>query len=362
MELSMPGEREVLISTGAKVPISHWTGEGAKRSYKDHERVNANIANQRRKLEDIVLKAQYEGKELTAKNVREIYLSTGTTNSIQDYLTTYCQRLEGKRSFITIRKYKIHVGHFIDYAGNIEIGAINENHLTGYEAHLKELTDKEGNRKYSDTYIFMLIRMIRQLINDALKRKVITNDPFLLYERPQYKKVKKNFLTFPELTKLEGFIEKTNKNYYKITAIYFLFGCYTGLRVSDWYNFDINEHIHNEFIELEAEKNKKPVNIPITPPLKRILSLIAETPLSITEPRINIYLKDIMKELKINKHITTHCGRHTFAVTLCLGMGVSSETAAQIMGITLQTFVDNYSQVTQDKITLETSRAWAKLK
>lgn len=361
MELRLSGEREVLISTGVNVPLSQWDGEAARKSYKGHQSINANLANQRRALEDLILKYQYEGKVITAKGIKEAFVNGSTGNSIKAYLETFCDRLKDKRSPVTIRKYGIHVGHFIDYVGNILMSDITDRHLTGYEGHLKRLKKADGSRRYTDTYVFMLIRMVRQLINDAIKRKVIAEDPFALYERPQYHAPKKDFLTFEELTKVEEFIHETKIKRYRIAAIYFLFGCYTGLRVSDWYNFG-PQHIHNGFIELEAEKNKKPVNIPITPPLKRILGLIDRQPLSITEPRVNIYLKEIMAELKINKHITTHCGRHTFAVTLCLGMGVSSETAAKIMGITLQTFVDNYSQVTQDKITLETERAWKELK
>jgi hypothetical protein len=44
-----------------------------------------------------------------------------------------------------------------------------------------------------------------------------------------------------------------------------------------------------------------------------------------------------------------------------LERGVSSETAAKLMGITLAVFEKNYSFVTAEKIKLETDKAWKDL-
>ena len=76
---------------------------------------------------------------------------------------------------------------------------------------------------------------------------------------------------------------------------------------------------------------------------------------------MNRALKKIAKDLNINKTISTHTGRHTFAVTICLGNKLSSETAAELMGIELNTFIENYSRVTQDKINEEALTAWKNL-
>ena len=38
-----------------------------------------------------------------------------------------------------------------------------------------------------------------------------------------------------------------------------------------------------------------------------------------------------MKEAGINKHITFHCSRHTFAIS-CLTLGVALETVSDLLG------------------------------
>lgn len=92
--------------------------------------------------------------------------------------------------------------------------------------------------------------------------------------------------------------------------------------------------------------------------LKTAIDNVIAHPFDIEEPTFNEKIKVIAKHLGINKKFTAHTARHFFAVVHCLENGVSSETSAELMGITLETFVKNYSVVTEEKIDLETQRAW----
>lgn len=102
--------------------------------------------------------------------------------------------------------------------------------------------------------------------------------------------------------------------------------------------------------------------MPVSSPLKRALERIKDIPLEIEEPTINEKLKEIAKECEINKRITSHTGRHTFAITMCAEQGISCETCATLMGITIATCSDNYSRVSNIKIEKETITAWEGLK
>jgi integrase len=140
-------------------------------------------------------------------------------------------------------------------------------------------------------------------------------------------------------------------------AIYFLLGCYTGLRISDWIRFNPEEHLRDDLLTL---RNGEHVAMPVSMPLARNLKRMADCPLTIEEPTINEKLKVIAKDpqVKIRKSISTHVGRHTFAITLCAEMGVSLETCAELMGITVATCAENYYKVTGKKIREETLKAW----
>jgi integrase/recombinase XerD len=81
-------------------------------------------------------------------------------------------------------------------------------------------------------------------------------------------------------------------------------------------------------------------------------------PLKEPEPMINRELKEIAKRLGIGKSLSSHSARRTFAITMCLDRGIRSESIAEMMGITLDTFVKAYSKVTPEKILKETQLAW----
>lgn len=353
--VSIPPERERLIFTGVAVPTKHWDGEKVKGAYASSKEDNLNIATKKRELESIILKAQFEGRAITAREVKEIYENKDLHN-IFEFVEQYIKDHANKRDSATLENYRKHTKRLKDFSGsNLSFEQITPAYLLKYEEGL--FADGLGVN-----YVSILMRTLNQMFLAAIKKGIIAKNPFDDYERPKYKSPEKQYLTIRELEKWEEFADETTDQVLKQTAIYFLLGAYSGLRVSDWFKFS-KENIHDGWIRLRPKKKSTGyVRMKISKPLARNLKRMENTPLDIEEPTINEKLKKIATRLKINKHITTHTGRHTFAVTICLNNKVSSETAAELMGITLKTFVDNYSQVTEEKIERETKEAWAKLK
>src|SRR4030095_9384786 len=149
----------------------------------------------------------------------------------------------------------------------------------------------------------------------------------------------------------------------RVAAIYFLLGCYTGLRHSDWGRFDLRKHVivrngKHYIIGLRTLKNKKLVAMRMHSRLVRLIELIKKHPVAPKYRKASIHLKALAKQLEIDKHITTHVGRKTFAVTICAERGVSCEMCATLMAIHIQTCVKSYYAVTLDKIDNETQTAW----
>jgi integrase len=95
--------------------------------------------------------------------------------------------------------------------------------------------------------------------------------------------------------------------------------------------------------------------MPIIGRLQKHLERVRQVPLKITEQEMNRTLKGMAG---IKKRITTHTGRHTFAITMCAEKGISAETCSELMGITIATCVNNYYRVTNRKIDKECLGAW----
>ena len=121
---------------------------------------------------------------------------------------------------------------------------------------------------------------------------------------------------------------------------HFLFMAFTGLRISDFFalNFDsiVNNTIFFYPVKTRAQK-KQMVKIPLN---RKALQLIADEgnkeglifkPAS--EQRMNVNLKDLAKMVGINKPLTNHSGRHTFA-TLFIEKTSDVATLQRLLGHT----------------------------
>jgi integrase len=96
-----------------------------------------------------------------------------------------------------------------------------------------------------------------------------------------------------------------------------------------------------KWIFKNRQKTDGPSNIPILPTAQEILDRYAENPKCINENRVlpilsnqkmNSYLKEIADVCGINKDLTFHAARHTFATTVTLSNGVPIESVSKMLG------------------------------
>jgi site-specific recombinase XerD len=343
------------ISTGRYVPKIMWDekNQRIKEGFPDSSLYNAEITTKKTEIVRKMVDSQVKGSEISASSIKHSFAYN--LHNIFEFADNYAQTVKNKRQAATIENYRKHLLRLELYHGsrNLNFEDITVDYLTRYENHLRQTVKNNYTQK--------LLIAIRTMFNAAKKKELITCYPFDQFEMPAYQSPIKDYLTLDELSKWEEFADQTTNQVHKQSAVYFLLGCYSGLRISDWRSFDIKKMVENDRIKLRAKKNREWVTMPISEPLKRNLKRIQALPLDIEEPTINEKLKIIARELKISKRITTHSGRHTFAITICADQGISSETCAELMGITVATCVGNYYRVTNRKIDNETMAAWANL-
>lgn len=66
--------------------------------------------------------------------------------------------------------------------------------------------------------------------------------------------------------------------------------------------------------------------------------------------KFNAYLKEIAPICGVNKELTTHTARHTFATTVTLENGVPMETVGKMLGHRSIKSTQRYARVTRRKI------------
>jgi len=343
--------QQSFLSTGHYIEEKYWDdkGERVKAGHLRAGTINPDITSRKQAIIQKIVEHQVKGLQLTASAVKAMVATNTDLHNLFDFAELYVKEVQHKRGAGTLRQYRKYHKIISDYHGSkvLTFEEITHDYLVKFETYLR-------NKNFSGNYIHNIWKNLKALFNAARKRKIIACYPFDTYENPIYEAPRKDYLTIKELEDLEKIADATTNSTTKQTAVYFLLGAYTGLRVSDWRQFDINKHIRDGRLFLRAKKNGEWVTMPVVNRLARHLDRVKQCPLKITEQEMNRTLKQLFP----GKKITTHCARHSFAITMCSEQGVSAETCAELMAITLATCVNAYYKVTNRKIDKECLAAW----
>ncbi|WP_303027555.1 site-specific integrase, partial [Duncaniella muris] len=140
----------------------------------------------------------------------------------------------------------------------------------------------------------------------------------------------------------------------------FIFSCYTGLAYIDIKELK-KEHIQtsfdgNQWIMTHRHKTGTPVNVPLLAiPQELIKKYEGQAKDGLLFPvlsnqKMNAYLKEIAVVCGIEKNITFHLARHTFATTVTLSHGVPIESVSKMLGHTNIQTTQIYARITNQKI------------
>ena len=142
----------------------------------------------------------------------------------------------------------------------------------------------------------------------------------------------------------------------------YLFCCFTGLAFIDVKNLvyeDIEEKDGKLWIKKRRQKTKNWCNVPLLPPAINIMNKYKNHPDCVkdglvlpvlTNQKMNAYLKEIADLCEINKHLSTHTARHTFATTVTLSNHISMEVVSKMLGHSSINMTKKYARVVDDLI------------
>ena len=157
--------------------------------------------------------------------------------------------------------------------------------------------------------------------------------------KPKLDEVEKEFLDLSEIKKLHNFYDSRKcSERLKVTLHYFLLSCYTGLRLSDIRRVDKNAIVNNAIL-LKTQKTGSQVRIPLNNSALKLMNFdleglkLFERTIKESSYKISIDLNDALAsdDVKINKKITFHTSRHSFAIN-SLVLGIPIEVVSKILG------------------------------
>jgi len=226
---------------------------------------------------------------------------------------------------------------------------------------------KDNDHNKHNTVVKYIINL-KKILNLAVTNDWIIKSPFTKF-KSSFKDVERIYLTQHELNAIEQKSFKMLR--LDLVKDLFLFQCYTGLAYSDMAELttdDVKPGIDgNKWIIINRKKTDVRSVIPLLPKALLILDKYEAKRIgNILLPcyviqKFNSYLQEIADLSGINKNITSHVGRRTFATTVALSNGVSIETISKILGHSTTKITHQYAVVTDLRVSEEMEKLKGKL-
>lgn len=203
------------------------------------------------------------------------------------------------------------------------------------------------------------LRSLRAILAEAVKRKIISENPFDNYKIPAMTS-RKGFLSESQLRRMENVVLDGRAAIIKDA---FLFTCYTGLRFSDLVSLK-GEHIINGRLHKAMIKTGFMIDIPLYMIFGgKALAMIAKYG-NIERLSGNIgcnatankILKEVFHVAGITENYTFHTGCHTFA-SLLLQQGLPITTVQRLLGHQKLATTQIYGEVDCKAIVADIKRA-----
>ena len=252
-------------------------------------------------------------------------------------LVDYIKGLQtnSKKAESTKKHYLVLANHIQSYSADTMLCDIDKKWVLSYIDFL------EGKKATSIKQYCILLSAV---LTQAVKDKLIASNAFnelSKEQKPTAKQAKREYLTIEELESIvANFPTNTDKQNDGLKML--LFGCYTGLRYSDiaklcWQDLKKDASNGKYYFDIEMQKTKEIVKGYLS---KKALDLIGDPAglkgnifLPVTLPFINDCLKKSAKLAGIDKNISFHTSRHTFAVNLLAG-GMDIYSVSRLLGHT----------------------------
>jgi site-specific recombinase XerD len=366
------------ISIGRRIDPQKWDVESGyvRGSGQDIKDLNNHLIQ----VNNDIYAAFYELKRtedfLTVEMIKSRYIGEGQARKmlleVFDEHNKRMSELIGKdivkgtlTKYLTIRAK---VSDYIQYRfkkSDIFLHSLEYSFITGFEHYLKT------EQSISHNVVMSYIKRVKRIVNIAVDNKFLGVSPFKEFVCTS----KRTTRTELEEEELKALTEKkfTISRLEEVRDCY-LFSCYTGYAFVDAYKLSSSNIVKGNdgeiWIVTDRTKSKIEAHVPLLPQAATIIEKYKNHPVCVLNNRLlpmisnqkmNAYLKEIATLCGIDKNLTTHTARHTFATTVTLENDVPIETVSKMLGHTKITTTQIYARVKRKKISQDMKKLMEKL-
>lgn len=354
------------FSTGLELPPEKWDAKQgiAIGKSKEETKINKQIENCRAELVRHY-KTLLENKSyITAEILKNAIKGIGIKQN--SLIQEFAALIEEKRQSVGILIVKTTYTHLYRAYQHLK-------EFLGYKYGVTDIPFTQVDFDFIESYVYYLkvnlqlsasttnntIKPLRRVVMRTLNKGLMYQDPFFGY-RPQRITITRKWLSMDEIERLMQ-IDMKHESANFIRDM-FLFSTFTGLAYVDLKNLRHDNIVRQEdgkqWIVLNRQKTGTTSYIPLLDIPLRLIEKYRNTAFAGLDGKVfrlctienaDIHLKKIAKAANIEKRLTYHMARHSYA-TLCLSMGVPIETISQTLGHRSISTTQIYAEITRTKI------------
>ena len=363
MQLTI-GQQTCHISTKQNILPEKW-GDGKPIGHtREDQAITAVLEEIRTKAYNKFLQLQGQNINVTPERLKQALLGKdqvqprGYVEIFDQWLVEYSKMVGITTSKRTLDKYILVRNRLQDYIASqlgvkdISLEEVTPKFLSNFDNYLRVEYNMANN------HAMKIRQKLRTIYKVAIDNGWVSKNPFSTV-KIHFDPVERDVLTKSELTALI----QTNMIFDRLEKMrdVFVFACFTGLAHCDVAGLTKENIITDEdgqvWLKTHRQKTSEVVDIPLLEIPQLIIKkyqgmkeLNGKLLPTLTNSCSNLYLKEVAVRCGINKTLTFHMARHTFATTVTLSNGVPIESVAKMLGHRNIRTTQIYAKVIKDKL------------
>ena len=312
------------IGTGIKLYAGQWDDRRMVINDPEMLELNSRLLEQRRQIQDWVEAMRRKGEEFEFDKLDRFLRHRLTPENFIKYVRNKIEERKDIRESSKKTQRKL-VSSLEAFGGIVYFTDLTKKNIMAYDEWLH-------GKGYLQPTIHSYHKFMKIYINMAIRSEIIENSPYSTIKIDKGHTSVRKYLTIEEVRKIEK--AKIDRPTIDRVRDLFIFQCYTGLAYAELAKFDFTKVIQRDgkYVLYDSrQKTEETYYIVLLPPVISILQKYNFKLPIICNQQYNLRLKIVADYAGLDKDITSHTGRHTFA-TLALEQGVPIENVCKMLG------------------------------
>ena len=323
---------QVKLPSGHEILSKYWNEEDGrvkKGSVTYAGELNSALGHRMDEFRSYMLQQQILGHSVTKEEIKGFFGRKGSVECFHAFASAQVDSWKLTKRKGTLDNYRFTLNVLRRFRSTLRFSHLDLSFIESFDQHLRE---ERGN---TASGFFNRHKCLKSLVNVAVKKGLLRDNPYRLF-RFKNPPRRLDFLTLQEVVALENVALPEGSGLARAKD-FFLLSCYTGIRFSDLKALT-TANLKEGLLCLTMQKTNKPITVPLIDKASVLLGKYQAAVHSSgkllpmhTNRRTNMYLKEAFRRAGINRPVTFHLARHTFA-SLHVDLGTHMILIKDLMG------------------------------